>query len=92
MLLYDDDVAQEDIDKLNAWQNDWLLEFNVKDGKCKVLHIGKRNPRHDYIMDGNSLPEVESEKDLGVLTTTTLSWSDHIDKSVKKARSVIGWI
>eukprot|EP00116_Pleurobrachia_bachei_P018550 sb/3478812/ len=26
---------QEDIDKLNKWEQDWLLHFNVNDGKCK---------------------------------------------------------
>ncbi|XP_063693754.1 uncharacterized protein LOC134825470 [Bolinopsis microptera] len=85
-------VAQDDILKLNAWEKEWLLRFNVKDGKCKVLHIGRNNPMHEYFMNGECLPQVKSEKDLGVLTTRNLDWSDHIDKSVKKAKSVIGWI
>ncbi len=85
-------LAQEDIDKLNVWEKDWLLKFNVDDGKCKVMHIGYNNPRHEYFMHGERLPIVQSEKDLGVVTTSTLKWSDHIDNSVKKAKSVIGWI
>ena len=43
--------------------------FNVE--KCKVIHLGKNNPRFEYEMtdkDGNTkvLKSVEMEKDLGV--------------------------
>ena len=43
-------------------------------------------------MNGESLPQVESEKDLGLHTDEVLSWSIHIEKSVNKAKSVIGWV
>ena len=85
-------TAQEDIDMLNKWEQDWLLRFNVKDGKCKVLHIGKDNPKNDYFMNGIQLPEVGDEKDLGVLTSSDLHWNSCIEKAVSKAKSVIGWI
>ena len=70
----------------------WLLSFNVDDGKCKVLHIGPKNPRHNYTMNGECLPHVESEKDLGLYTDEVLNWNVHIEKSVNKAKSVIGWV
>ena len=38
--------------------------------KCKVMHIGKRNPQHSYTMKmENNLVEIEKckeEKDLGI--------------------------
>ena len=85
-------IAQEDLDTLCKWEKDWLLKFNVKDGKCKVLHIGPNNPQYDYMMNGSNLPKVKSEKDLGVYTCDDLSWGLHIRKAVNKAKSVIGWI
>ena len=30
----------------------------VNDGKCKVLHIGKDNPKNAYFMNGLQLPEI----------------------------------
>ena len=85
-------IAQEDIDKLNKWEQDWLLRFNVKDGKCKVLHVGKNNPKNAYFMNSVQLPAVEDEKDLGVLTSRDLHWNSCIEKAVSKAKSTIGWI
>ena len=85
-------IAQQDIDKLNRWEKNWLLQFNVNDGKCKVLHVGKNNPKNAYFMNGVQLPEVEAEKDLGFLTTGNLLWNSCIEKAVSKAKSVIGWI
>ena len=85
-------LTQCDIDKLNDWEQNWLLRFNVQDDKCKVLHIGKDNPRNTYFMNGVPLPDVQSEKDLGVFTTTDLTWGLNIEKSVNKAKAVVGWI
>ena len=86
------DIAQNDLHKLSEWEKTWLLTFNVKDNKCKVLHIGKNNPRRDYVLNDCKLPQVDSEKDLGLHTTNLLNWSLHIQKSINKAKSVIGWI
>ncbi len=69
-----------------------MLRFNVKDGKCKVLHVGLNNPNHDYSMNEERLPPVVTEKDLDVHTAEDLTWNTHIDKAVNKAKSVIGWI
>ena len=85
-------LAQSDIDRLNCWEKDWLLKFNVEDGKCKVLHVGSDNPRHEYFMNGERLPQVETEKDLGVHTTEDLKWSVHVEKAISKAKSITGWI
>ena len=39
---------QDDIDKLNNWSMIWNLYFNSD--KCKVLHMGKRNPSQEYVI------------------------------------------
>ena len=41
-------IFQNDLNTLSQWTNDWLLSFNVD--KCKVMHIGKNNPKLDYAM------------------------------------------
>ena len=43
---------QEDIDSLDKWAHEWQLSFNTS--KCKVMHIGKKNPRKTYTMNQNN--------------------------------------
>jgi len=44
------------------------VQFNI--GKCKVLHLGRNNPRHQYILGAIQLGGSFVEKDLGVLVDT----------------------
>jgi len=41
-------AIQRDIDRLEKWADEYLLKFNK--GKCKFLHLGRNNPRHQYIL------------------------------------------
>ena len=88
--LLDRDVLQQTIECLVEWSKIWQLEFNG--GKCKVLHIGKHNPNYSYFIseDGvrKELESILSEKDLGVHVDPLLSFNDHINSVVKKARSI----
>ena len=83
----------EDIKQLEKWENLWLLKFNP--GKCKVLHINYNdNPRMGYTVDDVELNACENnhEKDLGVLTSGSLLWTDQIKSSISKANKMICWI
>ena len=55
-------MNQDDLDSLVLWQNKWLLKFNTKDNKCKIIHVGKNNPCNHYFMSDILLPAVDSEK------------------------------
>ena len=81
---------QNNIDKLLKWTEDWQIKFNSS--KCKVLHLGKNNPMHNYSMEGNVLETTDAEKDLGVYIDTALSFDHHINESVKKANRTVGMI
>ena len=54
-------------------------------GKCSVLHLGSFNPRHQYSLGGVTIQCSDSQSDLGVLVTTSLSWSEHILSVTRKA-------
>ena len=83
---------QADLYRLEQWQNTWLLKFNTIDNKCKVLHIGPDNPCNEYYLDGNVLPSVDSERDLGVTISSNLKWDVHINNCIKKANSCVAWV
>ena len=50
---------QDDLDRINEWSTRWKLPFNVD--KCKSLHIGRKNKRHCYEMEGKKLEQVTEE-------------------------------
>ena len=68
----------------------WKMEFNVD--KCKVMHLGRQNPRHTYSMGGTALTVTTEEKDLGVMVDDKLDFGSHIKDIVKKANRRIGLI
>ena len=66
----DCEIVQTQLDSLCSWATTWGMEFNVS--KCKVLHVGRRNPNHIYTMNGHNLEVTEWEKDVGVRFDNTL--------------------
>ena len=81
---------QNDLDKLVEWSNTWQMKFNAS--KCKVIHFGSGNRRHDYNISDTLLEKVDGEKDLGVTISENLKASKHVDEAVLKASRVLGMI
>ena len=78
------------IDSLGAWAKKWGMSFNVN--KCKVLHVGRTNPRHRYFLNGEEVEEVKEEKDLGVLIEDTMKPSKQCLAAAKAANFALGQI
>ena len=81
---------QNNLDKLSDWAKTWQMNFNTD--KCKVLHIGHRNEKIDYSLDGRQLENTEKENDLGVTITSNLKPSQQCSEVVKKANKLVGFI
>ena len=55
---------QDCLDRLVTWADTWGMSFNVT--KCKVMHVGRNNPRAEYYMSGTKLDTTDAKRDIGV--------------------------
>ncbi|XP_065677350.1 probable RNA-directed DNA polymerase from transposon BS [Hydra vulgaris] len=84
---------QLDIDNIMKWSSLWLMKFNYE--KCKIMHIGFKNPCITYSMfdaetqQNNILAASKVERDLGVMMQSNLKWTSHIDKAVGKSNQIL---
>ena len=69
-------AIQRDFDRLENWVGRKLMKYN--EGKCRVLHLGKNNPRHQYKLGNALLENSEGEMDLGVLVDSWMTMSQHL--------------
>ena len=91
-IAHDDDVEklQNDLDRLGKWSEDWLIRFHPE--KCSVLHLGRTNPHSTYELNGHQLEKSMAEKDLGVTIDDKLTFDEHIQAKIGKARQMWGMI
>ena len=82
---------QSDIDRISDWISCNYLALNPN--KCKTMMISRRRNSvqpPQLILNGMPLEQVETFKYLGVLLSSELSWSAHIESICTKARKLTG--
>ena len=83
--LSEANTLQEDLCKLEKWEEDWNMSFNP--AKCQVLHVTRlKSPiPSKYFLHNIDIDSVAAAKYLRVTISEDLRWGKHIDVITKKA-------
>ena len=88
-------LMQGDIDKLVHWCHRWNIELNYT--KCKAIRFSLSQTDQPTFFIGsanldNALASTSKHRDLGIIVSSNLSWSEHYDHICLKAYRVLNMI
>lgn len=85
-------ALQNDLDYITTWCTTWQMSLNTN--KCKHMRFSRSvySSIPNYYLGGSLLQHTESYKYLGVHLTSNLSWSTHINFTVRSANRKLGYI
>ena len=87
----DSSLLQNDLLKLQKWQDTWLIKFNPD--KCYTMTLATRTPTSNmYTFCGQTLTSVTSHCYLGIHLSNTLNWINQTKVASTKAQQTLSVI
>ena len=86
----EENLLQFDLDYVRNWLTKWQLRINIE--KCCVIHLGRGNPRPAYFLDDQTVSNVKTQSDLGVVVSDDMKHSAHCAHVASKASQRLGLI
>ena len=83
---------QQDLSHFESGSNEANLHLNVE--KCKLLRITRKYNKveYHYKLKDKVLVNTNYERDLGVWTSSNLTWTKHIEYQCTQANKMLGYI
>jgi len=78
---------QSDLDAVAVWCETWAMKLNAE--KCRVMHFGRQNPRRQYSLCGSILAQTSHERDLGIIISPDLKFSEQSAAAASRANAVL---
>ena len=88
----DQQILQNDLNKLELWQNKWQMNFNPSKCFIQTITPKKYYKPPTYTLCNQPLLQVNSHPYLGVEIDDNLRWNKHIDNISNKANRVLGML
>lgn len=88
----DSDLFQEDLHHIGNWSSIWKMAFNISKFALVQFTTSKETIDSTYSMNGTAITSCRSHKDLGIILSSDLSWSDHYKHILAKAYGKLGMI
>ena len=81
----DHNELQDDLSAISSWCKQWNLTLNSN--KCSAVHFSPQSSEQfiTYSIGECAIPFLESQRDLGVVVSGTLSWNQQCDLVCSKA-------
>ena len=87
----DSSLLQNDLLKLQKWQDTWLMKFNPD--KCYTMTLATRTPTSNmYTFCGQTLTSANSHCYLGIHLSNTLNWTNQTKVASTKSQQTLGVI
>ncbi len=76
--------------KTSEWSERWEMPFNVNE--CRILHVGTRNHKFDYEMNGVKIKSVQCVKGFGVRIASNLKFFQQSKDDAIRANKMLDLI
>ncbi len=89
---FDASLLQNDLSSSEESHTKINLAVNVT--KCKVLRVTRKENKiiYPYKLYNTILESTDCERDLGVLTSSNLTWTKHVDLQCTRATRMLGYV